>query len=65
MPRKHLLQLYDGIYDLDAGLDGSSLVDRYTRQYLKNILRTPGAYTGEDFDTSEDAATNFERMKVL
>lgn len=35
------------------------------RLYLDNIRRTPGPFTDEDFDTSEEAASNIERMKVL
>ncbi|TQS35531.1 hypothetical protein Golomagni_04047 [Golovinomyces magnicellulatus] len=33
--------------------------------YLDNILRNPGPFTDDDFDTSDDALDRIERMKIL
>lgn len=33
--------------------------------YLENIFRNPGAFTDEDFDTSDNTLARIERMKLL
>jgi len=33
--------------------------------YLDNFLRHAGPFSDEDFETSEEAATNIERMNIL
>jgi len=49
-------------------LSWSIQTDRLTptiRLYLDNIRRTPGPFTDEDFNTSEEAVSVMERLKVL
>ncbi|RKF62376.1 NEDD8-activating enzyme E1 catalytic subunit [Erysiphe neolycopersici] len=37
----------------------------YFETYLENILRNPGPFTDEDFDTGDDPLSRIERMKIF
>lgn len=49
----------------DTHYTNTELSSSLRRVYLDNVLRNPGPFTAEDFETSEEAITNIERMRVL
>lgn len=36
-----------------------------SRAYLDSVRRRPGPFTDKDFDTSDEAVSRIERMKLL